>query len=148
MSGVSLLSDEDRFMYYAQITEKGCWIWHGYISPTGYGYFNVKDSKNRFKWRGVLAHRWSYLHFIGPIPDGMEIDHLCRVRFCVNPDHLDLVTRLENSRRTEQFMKDYCVNGHLRSEENTYQKSNGTRRCRICNTAAQRRRQEKLNASK
>lgn len=69
----------------------GCWIWTGSIDRDGYGYLHDGRRHN--------AHRWTYEKFVGPIPDGLEIDHLCRVRPCVNPDHLEPVTRLENNLR-------------------------------------------------
>lgn len=71
-----------------------CWIWTGYTSRLGYGIFGPGG-------RSVTmpAHRWSYEHFVGPVPDGLELDHLCRVRRCVNPLHLEAVTHRENCLR-------------------------------------------------
>ena len=71
----------------------GCWLWLGHLNPkTGYG---------KKMWHGTtyLAHRWMYEQRVGPIPEGMVIDHLCRIRHCVNPDHLEVVTHEENCRR-------------------------------------------------
>lgn len=70
----------------------GCWLWTGTIAPNGYGYFAIKG-------RSQQAHRVAYELLVGPIPDGLDLDHLCRVRACVNPDHLEPVTRSENNRR-------------------------------------------------
>lgn len=71
-----------------------CWIWQLKKSPaTGYGTFRING-------RDLLAHRWSYEQHRGPIPDGLQIDHLCRVRECINPDHLEPVTPKENTRRS------------------------------------------------
>lgn len=73
--------------------EQGCWLWQGHINPqTGYGTREVRGKA----WR---AHRFSYVHFVGEIPDGLVLDHLCRVRHCVNPDHLEPVTPQENVAR-------------------------------------------------
>lgn len=70
----------------------GCWLWTGTIERTGYGRFWLGG-------RQEIAHRASYALLIGPIPEGLTIDHLCRVRACVNPDHLEPVTLAENIRR-------------------------------------------------
>jgi hypothetical protein len=70
----------------------GCWIWSGGLKLNGYGYLRVGK-------KGHLAHRWVYEELVGPIPNGLTIDHLCRVKACVNPDHLEPVTNAENIRR-------------------------------------------------
>lgn len=69
-----------------------CWHWIGHVNPNGYGWFSEGG-------KPILAHRWAYQHFIGPIPDGHHIDHLCRTRDCAKPDHLEAVTQGENNRR-------------------------------------------------
>lgn len=87
-------SPEQRFRRQHTVDGNGCWIWNG--STTGkdgrYGQFIVNG-------RPFKAHRWSYEDHKGTIPDGLELDHLCRVTLCVNPDHLEPVTHLVNVRR-------------------------------------------------
>lgn len=105
-----------------------CWIWKGIISYKGYGLINVNQQKRK-------AHRYSYTHFINKIPDGMTIDHLCRVRACVNPDHLEVVTLVENIRRGLIFRqpKKQCNYGHPLIDNNLYINYRGHRSCLKCN---------------
>lgn len=120
----------------------GCWLWTGYVKPDGYGRFSLRC-------RQIPAHRFSYTLYVGNIPNGLEIDHICKVRCCVNPNHLRLVTREENMAFRTQ--RSHCDNGHPFSEENTYLRpgTNG-RQCRTCtriwnNLSAKRRRSAKAN---
>lgn len=113
-----------------RITESGCWIWMGCINDSGYGIAYCEKTL-------VRAHRLSYLIHIGPIPDGLELDHLCRVRCCVNPAHLEAVTRKENLRRgiNAESNRTHCPQGHPYNEENTLiskWKGKTGRQCRIC----------------
>jgi hypothetical protein len=81
----------DRFWSKVEPVD-GCWSWTGYVSPNGYGQIGVD--------RVVLyVHRWAYEHFIGPIPEGLHLDHLCERRNCCKPWHLEPVTQAENNRR-------------------------------------------------
>lgn len=103
-----------------------CWLWAGALS-TGYGSFRADD-------RSVYAHRWSYEYHVGPIPNGMQIDHLCRNRSCVNPGHLEPVTNAENARRGARSfdLTGRCRKGHdVTDPANVYQGPN-YRTCRIC----------------
>lgn len=86
------LPTRERFLCYVEDTGD-CWEWQGALSPKGYGAFSVKSVK-------VGAHRFAYQEFVGPIPEGLEIDHLCRNRACVNPDHLEPVTHKANVLRS------------------------------------------------
>lgn len=113
----------------------GCWNWTGTLQKNGYSTFYLQG-------RTLRGHRWSYEHYVGTIPDGLEIDHLCRNRKCVNPEHLEPVTAQENSRRA---MRSHCVNGHEFTDDNTYMHG-GKRYCRECrrirNREANRKRKE------
>lgn len=111
----------------------GCWLWQRYVMPNGYCYIGVGGRGNN-----QYAHRVSYERFKGPIPDGMQVDHLCRVRHCVNPDHLEAVTQRENALRGVSFSaqnarKTHCDRGHLLSGDNLIVRSTW-RACRACQT--------------
>ena len=112
----------------------GCWLWKGFVGKNGYGQF-TENSKT------ILAHRWSYENSYGKIRKDREIDHLCRNRGCVNPNHLEAVTCKENIRRGEtgkwQRDKTHCPSGH--SYELAYVRPNGHRSCRICNKERMRK---------
>ena len=108
----------------------GCWNWTKYLTPDGYGKANAGGGRH-----GVLAHRWAYETFVGPIPDGLTLDHLCRNRACCNPEHLDPVTMTVNIKRGSRATKTHCKHGHEFTPENTLRKPNGTRKCRECKNA-------------
>jgi hypothetical protein len=96
---------------------------------------------NLDKPKKYMAHRFSYLKLVGPIPEGLQIDHLCRVRHCVNPDHLEPVTNKENIRRGIVGMfhakKTQCPAGHPYDRDNTRIGSNGSRNCKQCDKIRQ-----------
>lgn len=107
------------------IDENGCWIWQRCEAWGGYG-------KTKHKGKTVLAHRVLYERVFGEIPHGLELDHLCRVRLCVNPEHLEAVTHAENMRRgLGGILKTHCKRDHEFTEENTY-RNRGERVCREC----------------
>lgn len=108
----------------------GCWIWTGTQMRGGYGQARLQDG------RSTGAHRASYMAFVGPIPDGLQIDHLCRIRLCVNPDHLEAVTPRVNVLRSMSpsaitARTNICRRGHELTPENTLHEADG-RRCRQC----------------
>jgi len=113
------------FFRFVDVIPGGCWFWLGQLNHDGYGIF----SRNN---RPVRAHRWAYERFIGPIPEGMVIDHLCRVRECVNPWHLQPVTSPENTARGSQAAKTHCPQGHPYAGDNLYVTSDGKRMCKEC----------------
>lgn len=100
-----------------------CWPWPGMWDVWGYGRVGVNGHQ-----RG--AHRAVYELMVGPVPDGLELDHLCRFRACVNPDHLEPVTHAENVRRIH-VRQTHCLYGHEFNEVNTRYRGNA-RRCRVC----------------
>lgn len=122
-----------RFWAKFTVDDNGCWIWTGAIVANGYGSFGMNNGSQ-------LAHRVAYELLVGPIPDGMEMDHLCRVRRCVNPEHLEPVTKYENYKRGDapgilvgwNARKTHCKNGHEYVEGSYSVNEKGWRRCLIC----------------
>ena len=132
--------------FWSKVERRGpaeCWAWRASHSSKGYGQFYV-DSKP------VGAHRVAYELMRGPIPDGLELDHLCRNPGCVNPDHLEPVTRRMNSLRgkgmsAHNAAKTECAKGHSYDLLNTRFTKKGWRQCLLCETlAAQRKRKSAL----
>jgi hypothetical protein len=111
-----------------KIDENGCWRWVGALDTNGYGAFRI-NGKN------VLTHRYSYEGIKGSIPKGLYIDHLCRIKNCVNPDHLEAVTHSENVKRGLPYKKPitHCPQGHEYTEKNTHINKKGHKKCRTCN---------------
>lgn len=139
---------------WSRVTEsRECWTWTGSRDSHGYGKIGIGK-------RTVLVHRQAYVDLRGPIPAGLDLDHLCRNILCVNPDHLEPVTPAENQRRARLargHVDGHCINGHEYSEENTRWINTKTgsrqRRCRTCEAARDQtwnevRRERRRNASK
>lgn len=120
------------------VTESGCWLWMASCTPQGYGEF----------WDGYRvqrAHRWAYFHFVEAQPAELVLDHLCRVRNCVNPAHLEPVLQRTNVLRGEcpaakQARQTHCIHGHELVGDNVYRKPNGARQCVACRRETDRRR--------
>lgn len=136
----------ERFLSRVKLQPNGCWEWQGCLSDGGYGRFWCQE--------GVApAHHFLYELILGAIPQGFELDHLCKNCKCVNPDHLEVVTHRENVQRglfpelarQRQLSKTHCPYGHPYDRVNTYIKPNGKERdCRTC----RKRRQKEYIARK
>lgn len=140
----------DAALGRVRFDDSGCWLWTGRVSRTGYGQWH-RDGKP------VSAHRFVYQEVRGPIAEGLTLDHLCRVRICVNPDHLEPVTIQENlKRRDTSYLvarwdafrdeQTHCPSGHEMSVPNTYHRPDGARICRECRRASQRVAKENARA--
>lgn len=120
----------ERFMAKIEVLPSGCWQWTGSMWGRKYVQFWVDK-------RHVYIHRWAYEYFIGPIPDGLTLDHLCRNTRCANPWHVEPVTNKENGLRGNSkpainARKTHCVHGHPFNEANTRIRANGYRQCNEC----------------
>jgi 5-methylcytosine-specific restriction endonuclease McrA len=132
----------ELFMGHVQKADGGCWIWTARTLPNGYGMLNRKKKSH-------YAHRFSYVLHGREIPAGTELDHLCRNRGCVNPDHLEPVTRHINimrgdgPRTTSQRMaaRTHCQNGHPYAD-GYYLTKHGWKRCKTCGRESDKMRQE------
>lgn len=120
---------EQRLCENVSLSHHGCWLWTGRLSTGGYSQIT----------NGTFTHRWSYQHFIGPIPKGMVVDHLCEVRHCVNPTHFAIVTQRENVLRgrgitAENVKKTHGKHGHLLEGWNVIIRTHKTKKLpyRIC----------------
>lgn len=118
----------DRFGEKVALTDGGCLQWLGFVNAGGYARFRPggRDLGQMY------AHRWAYEQFVGPIPDGLHLDHLCRNRGCVNPAHLEPVTPAENARRAARRIT-HCPQDHPYAGDNVYVPTGTEQRvCRTC----------------
>lgn len=111
-------------------SERFCWVWTGGVGGSGYGAMNFRDWESKDRYMGP-AHIWAYNHYVGPVPEGLQIDHQCRNRLCCNPAHLEPVTPKENMRRVFQHKKT-CAQGHPWIPENIWKHKGGGNYCKIC----------------
>lgn len=142
---VAYLRGTEPERFWPKVAEVGtCWLWLAATNDDGYGIFRRADGTN------VRAHRWAWEAIVGPCPEGLEPDHLCRNPACVNPAHLEWVTHQENNRRGQpgrrvwRRERTHCKHGHEFTDETTYVlPSTGERRCRPCRNDSDRRRRQR-----
>lgn len=149
MPFVSTKTPLERFHEKYEVDEEsGCWLWTAATTGTaGYGSFQLA------RRRSVNGHSWYWQQVNGPVPKGLELDHLCGVRRCVNPDHLEPVTHLENVRRGRSAASNRaraklnkCRRGHDLTPENTYvAPGTGKRKCLTCRRAWRRANENKTS---
>lgn len=138
ISGNRVLRDGkafDRIAGHVQVDQSGCWLWTGALKASGYGRVRV----DKREW---AAHRLMYVLYVGEVASGLDLDHLCRVRRCVNPEHLEPVTRAVNLQRGHwpNSAKTHCPSNHPYDAINTFINSRGSRECRICRRVGSLRR--------
>lgn len=128
-----------RFMEKVKIEQNGCWRWTGYICPNGYSQFSEHN-------RHFYAHRWGVEHFRHTtIPKGMQCDHICRNKWCVNPNHIDIVTQSVNAQRGRSAFREraHCKRGHALVKANIVKATGGDgheyKSCKKCRVLLARR---------
>ena len=119
-----------------KVSTDDCWLWARATTPSGgYGIMGIAGTG-----KTNHAHRILYEHWVSTIPQGYDVDHLCRVTLCINPSHLEAVTRRENTirgnlpevSRQRQLSKTHCPNNHPYSGDNLYSRPDGGRDCKNC----------------
>ncbi len=138
------MSNATRFWSKVDTTGE-CWEWTAAKDRYGYGKFWIDGKRKK-------AHRVAYELEVGEIPQGLELDHLCRNTACVRPDHLEAVTHKQNTLRGEGLSaqnarKTHCDSGHPFDDANTYVRRYGGRDCRTCNRERMRRRRQKAGSA-
>lgn len=140
-----------RLLSRLMIDPSGCLLWTGARNDDGYG--QIGTTLDNGEWRTLYSHRLMYEMFVGPIPAGHQIDHLCRVRHCAAPAHLEAVTQRENLLRGngpagEHSRQTHCLNNHEFTEASTYRSAtDGSRQCRACRRDRQRARYRRNRAA-
>lgn len=107
------------------VTPEGCWAWTAATARNGYG---------QIAWGGQTrsSHRVAYFLLVGPVPFGLDLDHLCRNKLCCNPAHLEPVTRREHAKRSLSATSPICRHGHPLTGDNLRMRADGRRVCRTC----------------
>jgi hypothetical protein len=115
-----------RFWAKVREDEAGCWLWTAYVNERGYAKYRISP-------RSVRAHRVAYEALVGVVPDGLELDHRCHVRHCVNPEHLRAVTHSQNL--SNRLPRTHCKVGHELAGTNLFVTVTGSRTCVECRRA-------------
>lgn len=150
-----ILTDVEAARFWSKVRKSdGCWLWTAATQSRGYGSVGIDG-------RVYSAHRIAYLTLVGPIPDGLTINHICGVKRCVRPDHLEAVTYAENNQHAHDTglaapsplsqtnaAKIACPAGHFYSDANTYTNPKGHRQCRTCKRESDRRGRARRNLVK
>ena len=130
-----------RFVASIERDNNGCWLWTSTLNSRGYARISIRNKM-------VLAHRWIWMRWNGPIPDDLVVDHLCEVKRCVNPDHMQLLTSQENIRRSCP-LKTHCPRGHELDIVGFYlDRSNGARKCKVCHLERTNARYHRMQQAK
>lgn len=127
----------ERLLEKCKVEPTGCWRWTAYKNKRGYGQISADGKK-------CEAYRVSFEMLVGPVPSGLDLDHLCRNRACINPAHLEPVTRRVNVLRgfnacADHARQTHCIHGHEFTPGNTYTAGGTRRKCRICTNASVKR---------
>ena len=142
-----------NFIAKVSVSPSGCWDWNGARIASGYGKFSIRRRTSTGKRTPSFAHRVSHMIFVGPIPEGLTIDHLCKNKGCVNPAHLEAVTHLVNLTRSSNRVGQWsytthCNHGHERTPENTYTSPAGHKNCRECMRESDRKKSARRKAAR
>ncbi|WP_394253683.1 HNH endonuclease signature motif containing protein [Arthrobacter pityocampae] len=131
----------ERIISKVLVDDAGCWVFQGAKNSKGYGSVRVDGAS-------LSTHRVMYELDKGPIPDDMDVDHLCRVRACCNPEHLEAITRQIHATRSLAAQKDHCKKGHPLAGDNLRVVTRGTRTSRVCIKCARAANREFMRRSR
>lgn len=137
----------DRLLAKVAESPSGCWLWQASVDQYGYGRIKIGGRQGR----PVAAHRVAYEQLVGPIPDGLELDHLCRMPACVNPAHLEPVTRGVNQTRAfaaRAMTRTHCEKGHELIAGNIVPRTDRYSECRTCHNQNTRDSMRRIRAAR